>query len=40
MNFAIMHYTQVDRFIVHGSQLKCPNGSLTIVLRVNRVEFH
>ena len=40
MNFAIMLYTQVDRLIVHESRLKCPNGSLTILLRVNRVESH
>ena len=29
--------TWVKRFKVHGSQLKCPNWSLKIALRVNRV---
>jgi hypothetical protein len=32
--------TCVERFNVHGSELKCLKWSLTIVLRVNRVEFH
>ena len=32
--------TQVERFNVHGSQLKIPNWSLTMVLGTNRAEFH
>jgi len=37
---ALLYLTWVERFKVHSSQLECPNWSLTIELRVYRVEFH
>ena len=37
---ALSYLTWVERFKVHSSQLECPNWSLTIELRVYRVDFH